>query len=102
MSHLICDFCSDSPVTWRYPAQTFIAYETAGLVGQSVGDWAACNGCYELIQSGNREQLLERSLQNLIANNPDLSPVQEEIRQQIAHFHRLFFTYQTGAPVAVV
>ena len=59
MSNSICDFCSAPNVAWRYPAQSFLAYAIAGVVGQSVGDWAACRTCHELIEAGDRRGLLE-------------------------------------------
>ncbi len=66
MSNQICDFCSEPKVAWRYPAQSFLAYVVAGVVGQSVGDWAACRICHGLIETGNRIGLLERSLCTLL------------------------------------
>ena len=54
MSTSICDFCSEPNVVWRYPAQNFVAYAVAGVVGQSLGDWAACTVCHALIEDGDR------------------------------------------------
>ena len=97
MSTSICDFCSEPNVGWRYPAQSFVAYAVAGVVGQSVGDWAACGICHGLIEDGDRGGLLERSLCRLLEKNPDMRPVEAEIRDQIEVFHRMFFAHQTGA-----
>lgn len=102
MSNSICDFCSAPNVAWRYPAQSFLAYAIAGVVGQSVGDWAACRTCHELIEAGDRRGLLERSLGTLLEKNPEMSPAASELRCQIAHFHRLFYDNQTGSPLPVV
>ena len=101
MSTPICDFCSEPHVVWRYPAQTFVAYVVAGVVGQSVGDWAACTICYRLIEAGDRTGLLERSLRTLLEKNPELQPGEAVLRRQLAHFHELFYANQTGEAMPV-
>ena len=102
MSTSICDFCSACNVAWRYPAQSFIAYAVAGVVGQSVGDWAACTICHRLIEAGDHSGLLERTIHALLQKSPDLHKAEAEIRDQIAHFHRMFFAHQSGAALPVV
>jgi hypothetical protein len=97
VSNYVCDFCSEPNVAWCYPAQSFLAYVIAGVVGQSVGDWAACRTCHELIEAGDRAGLLERSLQMLLDKNPEMRAAEPELRGQIAHFHQLFYANQTGA-----
>ena len=101
MSTSICDFCSASHVAWRYPAQSFIAYAVAGVVGQSVGDWAACSICHRLIEAGDHNGLLERTIHALLEKSPDLRKTEAEIRDQIGHFHRMFFAHQSGAALPV-
>jgi hypothetical protein len=102
VSSSICDFCSGPHVAWRYPAESFIAYVVAGVVGQSVGDWAACSICHNLIEAGDRRGLLERSLQTLIDKNPDMRPAEGELRNHIAQFHCMFYVSQTGRALPVV
>jgi hypothetical protein len=101
VSTSICDFCSEPNVAWQYPAQSFVAYAVAGVVGQSVGDWAACSICHRLIEAGDRSGLLERSLAKLL-NNPDMRPAEAELREQIRFLHRLFFAHQIGVALPVV
>ena len=72
MSSSICDFCSAPDVAWRYPAQTFVAYIVADVVGQSVGDWAACRICHGLIEARNRSGLLDRTICSFLEKNPDM------------------------------
>jgi hypothetical protein len=43
------DACSGAGAAFVYPAHTFAAYVFDGIVGESVGDWAACPICHELI-----------------------------------------------------
>lgn len=99
MSTSICDFCSDPRVACRYPAQTFVAYSVAGIVGQSVGDWAACSACRVLIEAGDRSALVERSLSRLLKKHPDMQADEAELRNELALLHEMFFAHQTGAAV---
>jgi len=59
----VCDFCSARGPTWRYPVSSFVAYEVQGVVGESVGDWAACDACHALIEADQRDALVRRSLE---------------------------------------
>ena len=102
MSNSICDFCSAPDVSWRYPAQTFVAYIVADVVGQSVGDWAACRICHALIEAGDRSGLLDRTVCTFLEKNPDMRPAETELRNQIAEFHRMFYSNQTGAAMPVI
>ena len=101
MSNYMCDFCSEPSVAWRYPAKSFLAYVVAGVVGQSVGDWAACRICHGLIASDDRRGLLDRSLSTLLEKNPEMCGAEAELREQIAHFHQMFFVNQAGAALPV-
>jgi hypothetical protein len=92
----LCDFCSEPEVVWRYPARTFLAYALAGVVGQSVGDWAACPICHALIEAGDRKGLSERSLQTLLDKHPEMRSAASKLRQQIAGFHEMFFANRLG------
>ena len=96
MSKFMCDFCSMPYVAWRYPTKTFVAYVVEGYVGESVGDWAACNICHALIDAGDHTALLERSLSTLLEKHPEMRPVEHELRDQLAVFHRMFFDHRTG------
>ena len=102
MSTSMCDFCSEPNVVWRYPAQNFVAYAVAGVVGQSVGDWAACTVCHALIENGDRSGLSERSLRRLLEKNPDMRQDEAEVQEQLRVLHQMFFAHQTGAPLPVV
>ena len=101
MSTFICDFCSEPNVVCGYPAQNFVAYAVAGVIGQSVGNWAACTVCHALIESGDRSGLLERSVRRLFEKHPDMRPDEAEVREQLGAIHRMFFAHQTGAPLPV-
>jgi hypothetical protein len=74
-----------------------VAYAVAGIVGQSVGDWAACNVCHVLIEAGDRSALVERSLSRLLEKHPEMRPDEADLRSELASLHGMFFAHQTGA-----
>ena len=102
MSILICDFCSEPHVAWRYPVQSFIAYAEAGIVRRSIGDWAACSMCHRLLEADDRYGLLERSIQMLLEKNPEMREAEAELRDQIAGFHRMFFEHRLGTALPIL
>lgn len=96
----ICDFCSDPSVGWRYPARTFLAYIIEGIAGQSVGDWAACVACHDLIEKDDRSGLAAHSIESLIDVHPEMRSVRDDLLREMAVLHRTFFESRTGAPVS--
>lgn len=64
----ICDFCVNQrqPVAWSYPAKDF----SIGLQG-SIGDWAACDRCSDLIEAGNVAALLDISFRQQMKIIPE-------------------------------
>jgi hypothetical protein len=99
MSKPICDFCSSPDVAFVYPARTFAAYVFDGIVGESVGDWAACPTCHGLIESDRHTDLVERSLVTLLERQPEMKFVEHELRDQIRSFHVMFFQNRLGERV---
>jgi heterodisulfide reductase subunit C len=100
-ANLQCDFCSAPCPTWRYPARSFIAYRASNLAGESVGDWAACDACHELIEADDRQHLAERSLNELILKHPEARAAAEILLQDLAQLHRQFFEHRHGPAVPV-
>lgn len=101
MPKSICDFCSSPNVTWVYPARTFAAYVFDGIVGESVGDWAACAICHGLIESGRHTELTERSLVTLLERQPEMKSAEEELRTHIRSFHAMFFQNRIGSALTI-
>lgn len=101
MPKSICDFCSSPNVTWVYPARTFAAYVFEGIVGESVGDWAACSICHGLIESGRHAELTERSLTTLLESQPEMRRAEQELRNHIRSFHTIFLQNRIGSPLSI-
>lgn len=57
----VCDLCGDIYPAWDYDCSDFAIHE---IDFASMGEWAACNQCSELIELGDYEKLLKRSLDN--------------------------------------
>ena len=97
----LCDFCSAPNPTWKYPARSFIGYEEHGIAGESVGDWAACEVCHELIAANDRVGLTERSAATLIAFRPELAEIRKELTTELAMLHTRFFENRLGVPTPI-
>ena len=97
----LCDFCSAPDAGWRHPARSFIGYVACGVVGESVGDWAACQECHRLIVSGDRVRLTERSVVTFIAMHPELGAVKTESATEMGILHANFFENRTGPASAI-
>jgi len=98
---MLCDFCSGLDPAWRYPARSFIAYCTPDLAGESVGDWAACECCHDLIEANDRAGLVQRSLDELVAKHPETKPAAAVFHQHLTELHDQFFAHRCGAAAPV-
>lgn len=97
----LCDFCSAPDAGWRHPTRSFIGYVAPGVIGKSVGDWAACHECHHLIISGNRAGLTERSVTTFIARHPELRVVKAELATEMGKLHANFFENRIGLASAI-
>lgn len=97
----ICDFCSTQPVTWSYPARSFIAYVVGGIGGESVGSWAACEICHLLIESGDTEALADRAVETLSVRHPEIKALGKELLQEMKILHRSFLDHRVGSALPV-
>jgi len=100
-TNLLCDFCSAPAPAWRYPARSFLAYCVPNVVGESVGDWAACQECHMLIEANDRGGLAQRSLDELIRKHPEVSAAAGVLHEELTALHREFFEHRSGPPVRV-
>ena len=98
---ICCDFCSSTPATWNYPAQTFTTL-IGGLVRTSEGDWAACDPCHALIEAGDMQGLARRSADLLFVTHPQLLARRVEVEKDLAALQAEFTKHRTSPvqPVA--
>lgn len=91
-----CDFCSELEPSWSYPAKDFVALQIGAILSTSEGSWAACDTCRELIESGDRNGLADRSAALWVVANPDSAEVMECLRGELRRIHDLFFANRRG------
>ena len=97
----LCDFCSAPNAGWRHPARSFIGYSAPGVVGEIVGDWAACQECHRLIVSDDRVRLTATSVLAFIARHPELEAFKSELTTEMGTLHAQFFDNRTGPASAI-
>jgi hypothetical protein len=89
-------------VRWSYPATDFVDVLAVGpgrtLVSESVGGWAACEECHCLIEAGDREALLQRSVENFVALYGVRPP---SLVADLRRVHDQFFAHRCGPAVEV-
>jgi len=99
--NLHSDFCSAPCPTWRYPARSFVAYRVSEIAGESVGDWAACDGCYALIEASDLPGLAQRSLESLLAKHPEGRTAAHVLISDLGDLHYQFFQNRLGPAVLI-
>jgi hypothetical protein len=88
----ICDFCSSENVVKRYPAADFTApapFSNHVLEQVSMGDWAACPTCASLIDRGQWNTLLNRSIDSFYSLNGHIIP-RKALTDAITVLHQQF------------
>lgn len=74
----ICDFCmgdpKERPIAWSYPAGDVVLGPHHPLSDIATGEWAACQGCYELIEQADFESLFERTFEQQLIRFAKLNP----------------------------
>jgi hypothetical protein len=95
-----CDICSpDNPAAWRYPVH---AFESGVLPNHcSLDDFAVCQVCHELLQTGDRSALLDRAWELIGAGCDIPADHMLIVREQISLMQDGFFENRCGEPVAL-
>ena len=81
----ICDFCSAPKPARRYSCRPF---KMTGPKLRSVGGWAACNACAELIDADRWEDLADRSVDSFLKKYPVIA--RERALREIQELHQQF------------
>lgn len=88
-----CDFCSLSPVFKVYSCANFLVPWTKHMVFQheSVGGWAACRHCAELIDANRWSDLSDRSFRRFVKRHGPVARHDEfALKSQFRELHKLF------------
>lgn len=86
----VCDYCGDLGPCWDYDCHQF-DIEEIGF--GSLGEWAACSQCSELIEAGDYDGLLERT----VSASPETG---ERLRELIRAIHYGFRIDRIGERIA--
>ncbi len=87
-----CDFCSGPNPCWSYTATDFTVLQV--LVSQ--GSWDACDECAALIERNDREGLVVRAVNALIAIHPNLAAERAWCLTMARRVHEDFWANRTG------
>lgn len=98
----VCDFCMAPDPIWTYPAKSFhtdIAEQhKPGEVYTSsygsVGDWGACQQCYEDIEADNWDAMVERNLK--LSPERMIEPIRTLLKLKIMDAWKGFRLNRTG------
>lgn len=95
----ICDFCTAVPVRWDYPCRDFSHHDidSSGVPFQfnSHNEWAACDACHAIIETGNRDALARRSVERYREVNPHAFPLSLRVARAIQD---AFWANREGPP----
>ena len=100
----ICDFCSSRDIEWQYPADDGLIEDTwpPNLIRESIGDWAACEVCSELIETNKRFALMERSVETNLASCPGYGlAVIDFIADEVSKVHKVFWEKKKGSRIKI-
>lgn len=100
-----CDFCSAPDPAWQLPVTDLgiLIVESADAeVGHnSIGDWAACEECAELIRADRWDALTARSLRILVASSLELGPNRAALAQSLRELHLTVRDHVRGPMVRI-
>lgn len=96
LSRDVCDFCSEPHPAWIEDANTFnVAPDVPELPRSvSVGGWASCDVCHELILKDRWIALEDRAFEKLRPKYPEQS--RRQVRFGVQAIHRQFREHRTS------
>jgi len=76
----VCDFCSDEEPRYLEDCETFESYlwgegidpNKPEYIGRSVGAWASCGPCHQLIAARKWRHLQNRAVEAMLRKHPDI------------------------------
>jgi hypothetical protein len=85
-----CDFCTAEPIQKMYSCANFLWQSQNIFSHGSVGEWAACRECAELIDNEKWNSLTERSLRYFLRKHTVPRYDVPILREQFCGIHELF------------
>uniref|UniRef100_A0A6M3KXQ8 Uncharacterized protein n=1 Tax=viral metagenome TaxID=1070528 RepID=A0A6M3KXQ8_9ZZZZ len=100
----ICDFCSSRDIEWQYPADDGLIEDTwpPNLIRESIGDWAACEVCSELIETNKRFDLMLRSAESNLKSSPEYTfAMAGFVADEVCKVHKVFWEKKKGSRIKI-
>jgi hypothetical protein len=86
-----CDFCCTSPVFRLYRCANFATKgRPVFSCGVSVGSWATCRRCAQLVDNGKWSDLTDRAVRKFLKRHRVARDEVPAVRAQLAEISRLF------------
>ena len=89
----VCDFCTSHPIFKSYSCRNFLVPWSKHWVFQheSVGGWAACRKCADLIDAEKWSELSDRAFRRFVKKHGPIGRYDEfPLRAQFRELHQLF------------
>ena len=86
----VCDFCTAEPVHRLYACRNFVWLNHTMFAHESVGAWAACEQCAELVNGGKWSELTERALAAFKRIQGCTGDEEPYFRERFREIHQLF------------
>ena len=94
-----CDFCSTTPesgVSWLYPCTDFEELDALGVGHRSIGDWAACDPCSQMVERNDYAGLFRATLPTIPEGLSIPAAVMRQAREAAKRWHTSFFAHRSG------
>lgn len=87
----VCDFCSARDELKRFPCRTFSVFikleNGSEFENRFVGGWAACTICAPLVESQQKEALVQRAFATFHVRRPIPKEIRAALLQQVRQLH---------------
>jgi hypothetical protein len=93
-----CDFCTAEPIQKLYRCGNFLWQRQSIFPHGSVGEWAACRECAELIDNEKWNSVTERSLRYFLRKHTVPRYDFPILREQFREIHELFRQHRLSEP----
>jgi hypothetical protein len=89
-----CDFCTSPEIKWQYMAADFSSSQVSWW--ESIGAWAACAPCSDLIEASKWDELADRCLHEFTIRRGSPVKYKSLERELLLNIHRDFAAARIG------
>lgn len=101
---MVCDFCGSLQPTWTYPCKDYEVFQGVKANGEklvvgSLGHWAACALCHELVERVAKSELAARSVQSMVEMGKWREDDVAEWQERLQMVQDTFWWNRTGSAI---